>query len=209
MKRNRDPPWYVVDWVSTRSQAWLAREWLQIPSWLSCQSLTRFFAHRSHYSAIPACKPYYVLHGISALEVAVVVLYLSRYQHHDENLAGKLSQSWSEKSSGSTRKRMDDAFKSLWSVALELELILALILMQFFSVQQHKRKRSSVAKLKEKKGFLVEESRLCCCFWSHQRNSFVIRRAIKLFNPFAVARVCFQFVRGFFATQQQHYYHLL
>ena len=154
MKRNRDPPWYVVDWVSTRSQAWLAREWLQIPSWLSCQSLTRFFAHRSHYSAIPACKPYYVLHGISALEVAVVVLYLSRYQHHDENLAGKLSQSWSEKSSGSTRKRMDDAFKSLWSVALELELILALILMQFFSVQQHKRKRSSVAKLKEKKRLL-------------------------------------------------------
>ena len=107
----------VLDWVSARSQAWLAREWLQIPSWLSCQSLTRFFAHRSHYSAIPACKPYYVLHGISALEVAVVVLYLSRYQHHDENLAGKLSQSWSEKSSGSTRKRMD-AFKSLWSVAL-------------------------------------------------------------------------------------------
>ena len=49
---------------------------------------------------------------------------------------------------------MDDAFKSLWSVALELELILALILMQFFSVQQHKRKRSSVAKLKEKKRLL-------------------------------------------------------
>ena len=110
-----------------------------------------------HYTSMQTLL-YYVLHGISALEV--VVLYLSRYQHHDENLAGKLSQSWSEKSSGSTRKRMDDAFKSLWSVALELELILALILMQFFSVQQHKRKRSSVAKLKEKKGFLVEEQTL-------------------------------------------------
>lgn len=67
-----------------------------------------------HYTSMQTLL-YYVLHGISALEV--VVLYLSRYQHHDENLAGKLSQSWSEKSSGSTRKRMD-AFKSLWSVAL-------------------------------------------------------------------------------------------
>ena len=67
-----------------------------------------------HYTSMQTLL-YYVLHGISALEV--VVLYLSRYQHHDGNLAGKLSQSWSEKSSGSTRKRMD-AFKSLWSVAL-------------------------------------------------------------------------------------------
>ena len=126
-----------------------------------------------HYTSMQPLL-YYVLHGISALEVAVVVLYLSRYQHHDENLAGKLSQSWSEKSSGSTRKRMDDAFKSLWSVALELELILALILMQFFSVQQHKRKRSSVAKLKEKKRLLgsaalllVSPKELICHTSSH------------------------------------------
>ena len=153
-----------------------------------------------HYTSMQTLL-YYVLHGISALEV--VVLYLSRYQHHDENLAGKLSQSWSEKSSGSTRKRMD-AFKSLWSVALawvDIGLNFDAVLL-CATTQEEEVKCCKIER--EKKGFLVVQ----LCFWSHQRTHLSYVEPLSFLIHLQLLECVSNLSGAFFATQQQHY-HLL